>query len=538
MTRLLERLTSRRGVVVVLAAVWFAVLASNTLFLLADGERPRGMDCAEHVNMTYQIVTGARLGGASAVWQDVAAFDVKWPALVHLINGVAALTVDQSMRALRLYNMLFVAVMLVGVFWIGQSCHSRAAGLLAAVCCVLTPNIIGHARQYGLDFPAAAMVTITMAALLATRGFSRGRPSALFGVLGGLAVMTKGQSLFFFGPAAVGVLALALWRRQRNALPLAGLALLLGLAASTPWWAARVDLLLHIFLTHTDASNLSPEGDQTVLGGVQMYLRDFPLLVSMPLFLGLALLGPLATRRSALSVRIPLALWLVVPLALHVVLAVRNYRYLLALIPAVAVVVAVGVMSFRAAQARRTAAALLCGAAVLGWLLCTSQPLRHQAWACSPLLCGDTDLNQIADNRPLVTAARRLAPVLAREQRAGREVFLMAALNPKEGRSSADLGDIANHLRSRMQGIIWVFQDSTQPAWRMTPRGPYTLFLLAAGERLPSGYKGERVLTVSTRMRVKHRPCVMKKLIPPANTAVSLWKLASDAPKISFPRPQ
>lgn len=529
-------LTSRKGVVVVLAAIWFAILLSNTLFLMADGGQPRGVDCAEHLNMTYQIVAGARLHGAPAVWQDLVAFDVKWPTLVHLLYGVLGATVDHSLRAMRLYDMLFMAVLLVGMYWLGQLCHSRAAGLLAAACCALAPNIIGFSRHFGLDFPGAAMVTVAMAALLATRRFSVWSFSVLFGLLAGLATLTKGQSLLFLAPPALGVLGLALWRRERRALWRCAAAVAVGFAVSAVWWATRLEQLVEIFLSHLDASDLAREGDQSLLGGVRMYVLGLPWLVSPPLMVGLLLFGLPAMRRPW-SNRLPLALWFLVPLALHVVLAVRNYRYVLALIPAVALAVAVGVMSIKSGRTRRWAAGALVGTSVALWLLCGSAALRRPAWACSPLFCGETYLSQVSHNGPLATVAERVAPVLAGERRAGREVYLLATLDPDAVARSADLGDIANHLRAMLPEVAWVFQDSVLTPWRAHPRGPHARYLLAAGEELPAGFRGNRVLTVNTLPRTPsgHLDCTVRQMTPPAVSSVSLWKLKADTREIRFP---
>ena len=539
MTRLAGLITSRKGVVVVLAATWFAILASNTLFLLDDGGRPRGVDCAVHLDLTYQMAAGARLHGVGAVLEDLAAFPAKWPALVHVLYGLLGATVDHGLRALRLYDMLFMAVLLVGMFWLGQLCHSRAAGLLAAVCCALAPNLIGASRQYGLDFPCAAMVTISMAALLATRRFSTWRASAAFGLLGGVAMLTKGQSLLFLAPPALGVLGLALWRGERRALWGFGLAVALGLAVSAAWWAPRLEQLLEIFLSHFHASELAREGDQTVWGGLRMYVLGLPWLVSPPLTAGLLLFGlPALSRRWRLH--LPLALWLLVPLALHVVLEVRNYRYLLPLVPAVALVAAVGVMSVKATSTRRVATAALAGASLLTWLLCGATALRQPVWACNTLICGVSELNQITRAGPLTSAAQAVAGVLARERHAGRQVFLLAAHDPEALARTGDLVDIANSVRSLQPEVAWVFQDAEQTPWRTSPRGPHARYLLGHGTALPrgvAGLKATRVLQIDTRVPEpsSSRICTEPVTISSATSVVSLWKLHGDTNHVRLP---
>lgn len=524
----------------VLAATLLAVLLSNTLFLLADGARPRGVDSAVHVDLTYQITAGARLHGAGAVLEDLEVFPAKWPALVHVVHGLVGATVDHSLRALRLYDMLFMAVLLVGMYWLGSVCHGRAAGLLAAVCCALAPNIIGASRHYGLDFPCAAMVTVAMAALLATRRYATWRGSVVFGLLGGLAVLTKGQSLLFLAPPALGILGLALWRKERQALWRFLAATAVGLAVSAVWWATRLDQLLEIFLSHFHASELAREGDQTIWGGVRMYVLGLPWLVSPPLAAGLLLCGLPAMRRPS-PARLPLALWLLVPLALHVVLEVRNYRYLLPLIPAVALAAGVGVMSIRAARTRRVAAASLVLTAVTLWLLCGVNVLRRPAWACSALICGEPEMARLIRGGPITAAARGVARVLAQQRRAGREVYLLAAHDHDALARTGDLVDIANTVRSLMPEVAWIFQDAAQTPWRTRPRGPHARFLMGPGGELPPGVSGDLVLRLDMRRPAppSSQSCSEIVTIPTAMSVVSLWKLHADVTsEIRLPGPR
>jgi len=534
-------LTSRKGVVVVLAATWFAVLLSNALFLLGDGGRPRGVDCAVHLDLTYQVVAGVRLHGLSAVWQDLAAFPTKWPALVHVLYGLMGAAMDSSLWALRLYDMLFLAALLVGTYWLGHQCHGRAAGLLAAVSCTLAPNIFGFSRHYGLDLPCAGMVALSMAALLATRRFSCWRMSAAFGLLGGLAVLTKGQSLLFLAPPARAGRAHALWRGERRSLDVlwrAALAAAVGLGVSAAWWAPRADQLLEIFLSHFNASNLAPEGDQTLWGGVRMYALGLPWLVSPPLAAALLLCGLPAFRRAWRG-RLTLGVWFLAPLALHVVLEVRNYRYLLPLIPAVAVAAAVGIMSLRSVRTRRWAAGALAGASVLAWLLCGINALHREAWACNPLICGEPALSRPVVGGPLSLAARYVASVLAKERRAGRQVYLLAVHDPRALAATGDLVDVANTVRSLLPEVAWVFQDVTPTAWRTVATGPHARYLLVAGSTLPPGVFGQRVLQIDTGTPTPgdSRSCTDPQTIPTAASEISLWRLpAAASGDVSLPQ--
>ena len=97
---------------------------------------------------------------------------------------------------------------------------------------------VNYSRDYLLEFPATAFVTLGMYALLRSEAF-RHRPWCLaFGALAGLSVLTKTMTgVFFIGPVLLALASLV-WQQQLNAAVLRNflLAVGMGMLVAAVWW--------------------------------------------------------------------------------------------------------------------------------------------------------------------------------------------------------------------------------------------------------------------------------------------------------------
>ena len=87
------------------------------------------------------------------------------------------------------------------------------------------------------------------------------------------------------------------------------------------------------------------EGDISLWGGVKYYAATSSYLVPSVMIALCLALAPLFYKHA--RHRHVVAIWLLFPVVLHIVLKLRHYRYLFPLVPAVAVIVAVGLVSLR-----------------------------------------------------------------------------------------------------------------------------------------------------------------------------------------------
>ncbi len=335
-----------------------------------------------HTAMSLDPLTGAL--------NSLRATHINYPLVTHLPRAVAGLLFGGTPLVFCAANALYLTVLLVSVYGIGVRCHGRAAGLLAAGLASLMPAAYGGMRSVGLDFPVTCMTALAMLALLRAEGFRRLPAAAGFGVCAGLAILIKGQAaLFLFWPAAAALVH-GLWQQRRDGdpvwRPLAGgaLAVALLLGTTAVWWLGRLGPMAAYLTSHSTGQGMRDvAGDISLWGGVVCYLKALPLSMSAPLALGALLALPLFLRRG--RHRWEILAWLVAPLALHMALSVRHARYIYPLLPAAAVLLAVGLCTLRSRL--QAAAAVTAGAlAVAGWLSCTY--LQHPTpGTVRPLRC-------------------------------------------------------------------------------------------------------------------------------------------------------
>jgi len=94
-------------------------------------------------------------------------------------------------------NSLYVALLLLSVYDIGQRIYSRKVGLLAAFLASIYPMLFSLSRTSYVDCPLASIVALSVALLLRADGFRHGCFSLLFGLSLGLGVLTKWPFVVF-----------------------------------------------------------------------------------------------------------------------------------------------------------------------------------------------------------------------------------------------------------------------------------------------------------------------------------------------------
>ncbi len=157
-----------------------------------------------------------------------------YPPLGHLVGALGVFVGGISPASVILAsNLVFVPLLAAGCFGVGQLAFGSArAGVLAALFALGTPMIVSEFHEFLLDPQQAAMIAVSVWALLASRRFEHPGVAALAGALSGLAMLSKQTSVVFLaGPIAVMLLRGG-WRSWRGTLAFVfGFAVLCG-----PWY--------------------------------------------------------------------------------------------------------------------------------------------------------------------------------------------------------------------------------------------------------------------------------------------------------------
>lgn len=211
--------------------VWLAVavyIAVSGWWLAVDSRVPL-WDAGFHVTHGYLDGVALSQGHIGYPFEE---WDL-YPPLVHLVGGITYLLVGLHPAAMTLAsNLVFVPLLAFGCYGVGSIAAGKRAGLLAALFALGTPMFVSMSREFMIDPPQAAMVAVSVWAILASRRFARPGVSAMAGVLCGLAMLTKETSVLFLAGTLAAVFLRGGWRNWRGLfLFAAGLAVIAG-----PWY--------------------------------------------------------------------------------------------------------------------------------------------------------------------------------------------------------------------------------------------------------------------------------------------------------------
>ncbi len=191
--------------------VWAAVAAFLfvSVWWLTQDSRVPDFDSGLHMSYAVSYHYDLAHGQFTAPWTDYNSY----PPLVHLLGALSIFLAGAHPMAMVLSsNIVFVPLLAFGCYGTGKLVAGPRAGLLAALLALGTPMFVSMMHAYDLDPPQAAMVAVTVWALLASRRFERVWVSALAGALCGLALLTKETSVVFIAGLLVVILVRGGWR--------------------------------------------------------------------------------------------------------------------------------------------------------------------------------------------------------------------------------------------------------------------------------------------------------------------------------------
>ncbi len=353
-----------------LLIVSIAVIVAANVFWIAFDAAPPLWDMAGHSYRSAQV----------AEWlsefhlRSILEWKTLYPPFPYLVTGLVFLVTQPHTDVPQYSLVLWTIVMMVAVYDIALHCKvSRPQAVLAALLTMFAPLTAHFGRIYDLDFPLAASTTAAVAALLRTAGFRNLPWSLVFGVLTGIALLTKWTAILFITAALLPVLVVH-WRtlQHRNVVRNIALALLCAVVLAGPWYALHArDVLASVQPTtamhEAVAATSTNAGDSTTfLWHAGFYFSWITRAVGWPIALWFFVsLYILLLRR--VQARWFLLSWLGLSyLAISFVVA-KEGRYLLPLLPVIALITAVGIASFRP-RFRRILFSILLLAAFFVWI--------------------------------------------------------------------------------------------------------------------------------------------------------------------------
>ena len=335
---------------VALAALWLAVSAAAAVWVAID-HRPPEWDHANHLERAVDCYRSLRIVSDSGVREILEASSF-YPPVATCTAGLLYLVFPIAPPTAQAVMMGFLGLAVACLYGLGRRLADVETGLWAAFFFATAPFVVFSLTNFQLDLPLAAMVALALYSLVRAEDFSEPRWVLGFGAALGLGMLTKPP----FAIYVTAPLAWSLWRALRSAecrrrLGWAVVSLAVGGLLALPWYGPRLfglpmQILNRSFKQAAEQQNPEPLTATALL----FYPRTLP--TQLGLLAGLLLLWGLWALRKNRAARPLLWLATLAPFLVFSLIQNKNLRYTLPILPAAALVAAIGLRSLPAAWRR------------------------------------------------------------------------------------------------------------------------------------------------------------------------------------------
>jgi len=366
-----------------LLASIFIVLSSSTIVWTLRDKTPPPWDPADHIRYAYDYYRLISHLDLSDLWHEFFVAPHFYTPLVHLTTATVFLICGASRLTGIGSNLISLAVLLPSVSWITERLFTQSqsqyrseagadspailAGVLAAMIAACSHFSAWLLHDAFLDFPLMAAFAGSMALLIRADDFRSRRSALQFALAAGLGLLVKQTFAFFFVLPAVYVVIRVLrsrdWRAILN-LVLAGV--LIALIAAI-WYGPHFQDVIAIYRENQRAAI---DENEAPLFSFDSNFFCVHALLSRQLQLPFALLMVAGLIYSLFRLRrqsVMIYLWLASGLGMFALVANKDVRYTVPIVPAAAILAACclhPLLSNRAGAARIAGRALAVAVAV------------------------------------------------------------------------------------------------------------------------------------------------------------------------------
>jgi 4-amino-4-deoxy-L-arabinose transferase-like glycosyltransferase len=331
---------------VLLGIVFIALTFSTVAWTLVNRTLP-SWDPADHMRTAYDFYRPLSLGRIAEFFGELFRAPHPYGPLYHWITAGIFLIAGVSPLTGIAANFAALAVLLISVNWIGDMLHpsipdnrsSTAAlrpGVLAAMLtvCYHFPAWLLH--EAFLDYLLMAMVALAFALMMRAGDFHVRSDAILFGVVAGLGMLAKQTFPFFFILPGMVLCCRAWIRRDGRAIVNLALSTIVATLIASIWYVPHLNDVVGIY--RVNALNATVENEAPafsfrflsyywgVLGGLQIQLLFSILFVS----------GLTYSIRHRARQDWMLYLWILSGILSFTLLANKDTRYTVPILPAVA----------------------------------------------------------------------------------------------------------------------------------------------------------------------------------------------------------
>lgn len=184
-----------------LLGIVFWTFGCNLVWVLLD-TRPPSWDQGSHLHLAFKY--GSVLSsGSDRLWSDLLSVEPFYPPFYHLsllpVFAAFGFSADNAV----LTNSLYLAVIILSTYGIGQRLYGRGTGLLAAFLVSCYPFLAYVSRQCLIGTMLGAAVTLAYYLFLRCKNFEDRRYSFWFSAAFAAGLMVKWTFFFYMIPAIV-----------------------------------------------------------------------------------------------------------------------------------------------------------------------------------------------------------------------------------------------------------------------------------------------------------------------------------------------
>ena len=328
-------------------------LVVNFIWLKVDNIPP-SWDPANHMLQSmwaFDIIknphlvfeNGLKCEGCYHLYTPLTGFMV---SIFYLFLGV---DIDNAILAI---SIIFFSLLIIYTYKIGKMLSDYKTGLLAAFLVSMYPFIYITSRQYFLDIPLTAMVTLAIYLLIKADNFKDIKYSFIFGIILGMGFLTKEAFfLFIMGPLCCSFFYVRSIQQIKNII----YALIICVILASIWY---LPLLVYSkdyirgFCSGRDGPPLFS------IDSLLYYLKIFVVHQGSLLYGFLFIISIILIKDWGQRKKIVLQ-WIIFALIIFTSLSVKSERYTIPILPAIALISACGVMSINKVFLKRLAVYIL-----------------------------------------------------------------------------------------------------------------------------------------------------------------------------------
>jgi 4-amino-4-deoxy-L-arabinose transferase-like glycosyltransferase len=372
-----SNLISKHYYLILLALLLFHII--NNLIIVTNDNTPLLWDGGDYFyrSLRYYDVFANFDSNFISRFNDVSQYR---PPLLMLSSLPLYFVFGRSTDVAAMTNILYLIILVLSVYGIGRRIHSKEVGLMAAFIVSVFPIIFGLSRSYWQDFPLTAMVSLSIYLLIRVDYFRDRKYSILFGLSIGLGMLTKWTYFVFpVGPflyVFISSLKMNEEYHEKIKRPIlnAIIAILVGMVVASFWYIPNgLDIAGKLFGLSTgiagkgdEATKFQQLGETIGPSGI-FNIKSLTFyagqLVSYQITFIYSILLVIFTfvfikREDKKTIWIVL-LWIVIPVIAFTLIKNKTVRNTVSMLPAVGLIISLGIMNIRASWKRKTVIAIV-----------------------------------------------------------------------------------------------------------------------------------------------------------------------------------